>query len=193
MIVTLTAKSIVGLGATDGKLLWQAPFAPQGMTYNAATPIVDGQTVIYFGQGRGAKAVKIEKQGDTFAAKELWSNPDNSIQFNSPVLKSGLIFGLSQKGSFFCINAQTGKTVWSEATGGRGGFGTVVDAGPVLLALNAKSQLTAFEPTEKEYTELASIKVAEKQTYAYPVVSGNRLFIRDQDSVALLSIEQASP
>jgi len=109
------------------------------------------------------------------------------------VLKSCLIFGLSQKGSFFCINAQTGKTVWSEATGGRGGFGTVVDAGPVLLALNAKSQLTAFEPTEKEYTELASIKVAEKQTYAYPVVSGNRLFIRDQDSVALLSIEQASP
>jgi outer membrane protein assembly factor BamB len=189
MIVTLTAKNILGLGATDGKLLWQSAFAPQGMAYNAATPIVDGQTVIYFGQGRGAKAVKIEKQGEGFAAKELWSNPDNSIQFNSPVLKNGLIFGLSQKGNFFCLNAQTGKTAWSDTTGGRGGFGSVVDAGPVMLALTAKSQLTAFEPSEKEYTELASIKVADKQTYAYPVVSGNRLFVRDQDSVALLSIE----
>ena len=44
MIVALTAKSIVGISAKEGKLLWQAPFAPQGMAYNAATPIVDGQT-----------------------------------------------------------------------------------------------------------------------------------------------------
>jgi len=62
MIVTETAKSIVGLGAQDGKLLWRAPYAAQGMAYNAATPIVDGQTVIFCGQGRGARAVKLEKQ-----------------------------------------------------------------------------------------------------------------------------------
>jgi len=189
MIVTETAKSIVGVGALDGKLLWQAPFAPQGMAYNAATPIVDGQTVIYCGQGRGSKAVKIEKQGDGFAAKELWSNPENSVQFNSPVLKNNLIFGLSQKGNFFCINAETGKTAWTDPTGGRGGYGAIVDAGPVLLGLTSKSQLTVFEPSEKEYTELASIKAAEKQTYAYPVLSGSRLFVKDQDSVTLWTID----
>lgn len=83
MVVTETAKSIVGLSVADGKLLWQAPYAPQGMAYNAATPIVDGQTLIFCGQGRGARAVKIEKQGDTFAAKELWNNTENSVQFNT--------------------------------------------------------------------------------------------------------------
>jgi len=46
-----------------------------------------------------------------------------------------------------------------------------------------------FVPSEKEYTELASIKAAEKQTYAYPVLSGNRLFVRDQDSVTLWTID----
>ena len=75
-IVTLTEKSIVAVGVADGKLLWQRPFVPQMRAYNAATPIVDGQTVIYTGAGRGTIAVKIEKQGDGFAAKELWSNPD---------------------------------------------------------------------------------------------------------------------
>ena len=115
MVVTLTAKSVVGLGVADGKLLWREPFAPQGMNYNAATPIVDGQTVIYCGSGRGAKAVKIEKEGDSFTAKELWSNPDNAVQFDSPVLKGGLIFGLSQRGNFFCLNAQTGKTAWTDS------------------------------------------------------------------------------
>jgi outer membrane protein assembly factor BamB len=189
MIVALTAKSIVGISANDGKLLWQAPFAPQGMAYNAATPIVDGQTVYYCGQGRGTKAVKIEKQGDSFAAKELWSNPENAVQFNSPVLKNGLLFGLSQKGNFFCINAETGRTAWTDSTGGRGGYGSIVDGGPVLLALTSKSQLSVFQPSDKEYTELANLKVADKQTYAYPVLAGNRIFIKDQDAVTLWTVD----
>ena len=42
MVVTLTPKKIVGIGVTDGKLLWEAPFPAQGRNYNAATPIVDG-------------------------------------------------------------------------------------------------------------------------------------------------------
>lgn len=188
MVVTLTAKSIVGLGLKDGKLLWQAAFVPQGRAYNAATPIVDGQTVIYCGQGRGSRAVKIEKEGDTFTAKELWSNPEATVQFNTPVLKNGLLFGLSDHGNFFCLNARNGKTAWTDSTGGRGGFGSVVDAGSVLLALTQKSQLTVFQPSDKEYTELASLRVAEKQTYAYPVVAGNRLFVKDQDSVTLWTI-----
>ena len=189
MVVTLTAKSVAGLGVADGKLLWRAPFMPQGMNYNAATPIIDGQTVFYCGSGRGTKAVKIEKEGDSFTAKELWSNPDNAVQFDTPVLKGGLLFGLSQRGNFFCLNAQTGKTAWTDSTGGRGQFGSVVDAGSVLLGLTSKSTLVAFEPSDKEYTELANIKVADKQTYAYPVLAGNRLFIKDQDSLTLWTID----
>ena len=57
-IVTLTEKSVVGLDPAEGKVLWQIPFAPKGMAYNAVTPIVEGQTVIFAGQGRGTKAVK---------------------------------------------------------------------------------------------------------------------------------------
>lgn len=189
MIVAETAKSIVGLDPADGKLLWQSAYAPQGMAYNAATPIVDGQNLIFCGQGRGTKAFKIEKQGNTISAKELWSNPDNSVQFNTPVLKNGLLFGLSQRGSFFCVNAETGKTDWTDAVGGRGGFGAIVDAGSVLMALTSKSHLAVIEPSEKQYTELAEFKVSDKQTYSYPVIAGNRVFVKDQDSVTLWAIE----
>ncbi len=193
MIVTQTEKNIVAISVADGKLLWQAPFEPTGMAYNTATPIVDRQTIVYAGSGRGTKAVKIEKQGDGFTSKELWSNPENAVQYNSPVLKNGLIFGLSQKGNFFCINAQTGQTAWTDPTGGRGGFGSIVDAGSVLLALTPKSppesRLVVFEPGDKEYKELASFKVADNQSYAYPVVAGSRIFVKDQDSVTLWTIE----
>jgi outer membrane protein assembly factor BamB len=186
-IVTLTDKSAVGLGAADGKLLWQVPFAPKGMTYNAATPIVDGQTVIITGSGRGTKALKIEKQGDGFAAKELWSNPQLAPQFNSPVLKDGLLFGLSEKGMLYCIDAKTGKTAWTGTTK-LSQFGAIVDAGPVLLALPEKSGLIAFKPDAKQYEELARITVSSTPIYATPVVAGNRIFVKDAGAVTLWTV-----
>jgi outer membrane protein assembly factor BamB len=188
MLVTLTAKKIVGLGVADGKLLWEAPFPVQGMSYNAATPIVEGQTVIYAGAGRGTKAAKIEKTADGFAAKEIWSNPDNGVQFNSPVLKGGQIYGLSQRSVIFCLDAKDGKTLWTTELGGRG-FGSIVDAGSVLLALTPKGELAVFEPSDKEYKKLATYKVADTETYAYPVAAGKGLFVKDKDSLSLWNVD----
>ncbi|MBM4018333.1 MAG: hypothetical protein FJ288_08420 [Planctomycetes bacterium] len=187
-IVTLTEKSIVGVGLADGKLLWQVPFAPQGMNYNAATPIIDGEVVIFTGAGRGAKAVKVEKQGDGFAAKELWSNEQLAPQFNTPVLKDGLLFGLSEKGLLFCLNAKTGQTAWTDASK-RGNFGAILDAGACLLALPSNSELTVFKSTDKQYEEVARIKVADAATYAHPVLAGKRIFVRDTETVTLWAIE----
>src|SRR5262249_28854315 len=64
LIVTLTQSKVVAVNAADGKPMWDTLFAPKGMGYNAATPIVDGQTLIYTGSGRGATAVRFEKKGD---------------------------------------------------------------------------------------------------------------------------------
>ena len=188
-LVTMTEKSIVGLGLSDGKLLWQIPFQPQGMAYNAATPIVNGDTVIYTGQSRGTHAVKIEKQGDNFTATELWSNAQMGVQFNTPVLKDGLLFGLSDKGTLFCLDAATGNTDWSDAAKRGGNFAAILDAGPVLLALPSNSILLVYQPSAQAYTEIAQLKVADTPTYAYPVLAGKRMFVKDQDSVTLWTIE----
>lgn len=202
VLVAQTDKKMICLNAADGKLLWETAFAPQGMAYNAATPIIDGQTLIYCGQGRGATAVKLEKSGDTISATELWKNPDNSVQFNTPVLKDGFLYGLSAKSDFFCIDAKDGKTAWTApltapAAGGEGegggrrgggrsaGYGSLIDAGKVILALTPNSQLVVFKPDEKAYSELARIKVADTPVYAHPVVSGNKLIVKDQESLIL--------
>ena len=69
------------------------------------------------------------------------------------------------------------------------GYGSILDAGPVLLALTPGSELIAFQPSDKEYAEVARIKVAGTPTYAHLVVSGNRVFVKDQDSLILWTIE----
>jgi outer membrane protein assembly factor BamB len=209
LIVAMTDKKIVAVTLADGKQAWETPFVVQGRGYNASTPIVDGQTLIYSGSGRGVTAVKLEKKGDAIAASELWKNADNSVMFNTPVLKNGFLFGLSAGNDFFCINAKDGKTAWTapstpstantstEGGGGggrgrgrgRGGYGTIVDAGSLLLGLTPSSELIAFEPTSKAYTEVGRIKVADSPTYASPVPAGNRLFVKDQDAVILWALQ----
>ncbi|MCR4412460.1 MAG: PQQ-like beta-propeller repeat protein [Thermoguttaceae bacterium] len=183
-VVVQTDQSLVGIALADGKLLWRVAAPVERRAQNAVTPIVDGQTVIYTGQGRGTRAVKIEKQGDAFAAKELWANAEIGTVFNTPVLKDGLLFGLSDRGNFFCMDAKTGKLLWTD-TGKHDRFGAVLDAGSVILALPGNSELIAFRPSDKQYEELARIKVAETPTYAHPVIAGNRVFIKDKDAVTL--------
>lgn len=60
-----------------------------------------------------------------------------------------------------------------------------MDAGQVILATTVNSELVAFKPSDKEYIELARIKVAETEVWAHPVVDRNRIYIRDRESVAL--------
>ena len=203
-IIAPTEKSIVSVSIADGKQLWQIPSPVRGMTYNAPTPIVDGDTVIITGYGGGTKAIKLTKQGDVFSTKEAWNNNELGTTFNTPVLKDGYLYGLSSNGALFCINAGDGKTAWTGpqmgAGGGGGGggggmrrggnnFGAIVDAGSVLIALPSNSELIAFKPSEKAYEEVARIKVSESQTYAYPVLTGNKVIVKDQQSVALLGFE----
>ena len=223
LVVARTDSNLVAVDATNGALVWQDTPAAQaegrgrggrrggGRDYKAATAIINGQTIITAGQG--TKAVSLQVNG---AAKELWKNTESSIQFNTPVLKNGYLFGLTPANEVFCVNAQNGQTAWTAPLtsaqaqesrggdregrgrgrggrggrgGGRGGYGSVVDGGSVLMALTPSSELIAFEPSPSNYSELARIKVAETPTHAHPVVSGNRVFIKDQGSVALLTFD----
>jgi hypothetical protein len=65
----------------------------------------------------------------------------------------------------------------------------VVDAGPILFALTPAAQLVVFEPSATEFKQVASYKVADGLTYAHPIVSGNRIYIKDKDALTLWTIE----
>ena len=188
-LVVVTETGLIGVAGGDGKLLWKIPIAPSRPAVNSTTPIVDGQTVIFSDPKRGLVAVKIDKQGGVFTVKDLWANAKSATMFNTPVLKDGLLFGLSKRKNLFCIDARTGKTAWTdEASSGRG-FGAVLDVGSAILALPDSSELIAFKPSAIGYAELARIKVADSATYAHPVIAGNRIFVKDEKAVTLWTLE----
>ena len=50
---------------------------------------------------------------EKLSAESEWSNPDNSVMYNTPVYKDGMLYGLSNLNSLFCINTKTGETAWN--------------------------------------------------------------------------------
>ncbi len=187
-LVQQTEKNLVGLSLADGKLLWKIATPTQGRVYNSATPIVDGETVIYTGQGTGTRAVKIEKRGDAFTVRTLWTNDGLGTGYNTPVVHDGLLFGISDRGFLFCLDAKTGKELWVDSAR-RDRFGAIVDAGSVLVALPEKSGLIFFRPGRERYEQLAQLQVSDGPIYAHPVVAGKRIFVKDRDAVTLWIVE----
>lgn len=59
----------------------------------------------------------------------------------------------------------------------------------MLFAITPASELIVFEPSDKEFKKLASYKVTGNQVYAYPIIAGKRIFIRDKNAVTLWGLE----
>lgn len=187
-VVVETDKAIVGLAIAGGDPLWNIPFSPARMGTNSATPIIDGETVYFTGAGRGTTAVRIEAAGSGFAAKELWTNEDLATTFNTPVLRDGYLYGLSEGGNFYCMNAATGEEAWVD-TARHQRFGSIVGAGDVMLGLHSRAELYIFSANPSRYEELAKFEVSDSDTYSHLVVSGSRLLIKDKESLTLWTVE----
>ena len=184
-LVIFTTKMLAGLDLADGKLLWSIPFeANQG---NTATPVIAGTTVFYAGEAKGLFAANIRQQDGIFTATPLWSDPKFGGRYTSPIFRDGSLYS-AYNGHLICVNAQTGAALWDEDVK-LGDTTVLVDAGPVFFALGARGQLVAFKPGA-QYTQLARYTVATTETWAHPVVAGNRIFVKDNETIALWTVEQ---
>jgi hypothetical protein len=187
-IIVQTEKNLMALSLTDGKLQWQVPTPVQQRFYNAASPYINGQIIYYTGQGSGTRALQVSKEGGKFVTKELWSNPEIGTKWNTPVLKNGFLYGFTDQKRLFCIEASTGKTAWNDNTV-NSDFATIVDCGTVIIGLPSTGNLIVMKPDPKAYTEVAKYKVAETPVYAFPVISGNAIYVKDSENLMMYRLE----
>jgi outer membrane protein assembly factor BamB len=196
-IVTPAMGVLAGVNAADGIDLWKVKIgsgAKFDYASNYSTPMIDGDKVYYSitggkGGGGGTIGLKIEKDGDKFAAKELWRVKFAAAGYHAPTLRDGLIYGLSAAGrKFFCMDARNGEERWKDDTT-RGACGAIVNAGSVLLALTSDKDLVVIRPGAK-YEEVAKYRVSSDETWCVPIVAGNRIYVKDKGgNLTLWTIE----
>jgi outer membrane protein assembly factor BamB len=186
-LIVQTEKNLISLNLTNGKLLWQIPTPVQQRFYNCVSPYIDGQTIYLTGQGTGMKAIKVEKSGNEYVTKEIWSNPEVGAKWNTPVLKDGFLYGFTDQKRIYCINAATGQTAWIDNVV-NSDFSSIVDCGSVIIGLTSTDNLIVLKPDGKVYSEVVKYKVSDTPIYAYPVIAGNNIFIKDAETLMLYKI-----
>ncbi len=105
------------------------------------------------------------------------------------VIVHDTLVALSHKnsGQFFALDARTGKTVWKSAPR-QATNAAIVRAGDLLFVLKDDAELLVTRSGPKGLETARTYTVADSATWAEPVVSGNRLFVKDVASLALWTL-----
>jgi outer membrane protein assembly factor BamB len=157
--------------------------------YNCTSPYINGHVIYFTGQGSGTKAIEVSLEGNKYITKELWSNPEVGAKWNTPVLIDGYLYGFTDQRRIYCLNATTGQKAWVDETV-NSDFATVVDCGSVILGMPSTGNLIVFKPNNSSYSEVAKYKVSETPVYAFPVVAGNNIYVKDAETLSMYTLSQ---
>ncbi|MCU0780963.1 MAG: PQQ-like beta-propeller repeat protein [Akkermansiaceae bacterium] len=187
--VQITGRGLIGVRAADGKFLWGYDRAANS-TANISTPVVAGDHVFCStAYGAGSGLVKLSKDGDGVKMEEVYFIGPNKLQnhHGGMVLVDGHIFcGHRQNGGDpVCVDIRTGELKWGpEKPPGKGSAAvTYVDGHLIFRYQDGTLALVKADP--KAFKLLGTFKpeYQEKESWAHPVVSGGRLYLREQDKL----------
>lgn len=190
LVAVLNNDALLVLRLADGSLVarqnWTTDFAT-----TATTPIVDGNRIfISTGYNNGCAMYELANG----QLKQLYRNRDMSNHMNNCVLWEGHLYGFDGNSHnrrnvrLVCLDAVTGKEKWSQ----RGlGCGSLMLADGKLIALSDDGRLVLLAASPEGYQELAQVEVLESTCWTVPVLSGGRIYCRnDQGQMVCLDVSQ---
>ena len=184
-IVSATLDSIIGV-SLDGVVLWRHPWDGGG---GSVTPVVSGDTIIVSALDAGVRALRPREQNGKWTVETVWTRSDVSMYLSTPVVDDRTIFGFSHRGSgrFFALDARSGEVLW-QGSPREAENAAVVKGDRVLFFLKNNAELVVARVNRTRFELLARYTVAKEATWADPVISGRKLFVRHGNALALWEI-----
>jgi outer membrane protein assembly factor BamB len=181
--IQLTAGSVVGIAAADGKLLWRAP--RRGDVAVIPTPIYhDGYVYVTSGYGVGCNLFRITESGGNFSAKEVYSNKVMVNHHGGAVLVGDSVYGHSDSKGWTCQDFKTGRAQWQDKDKLGKGSLTYADGRLYLRQEDKPGTVALIEASPAGYKEHGRFDPparSDKESWPHPVISHGRLYLRDQD------------
>src|SRR6266850_3325586 len=102
------------------------------------------------------------------------------------VVVRDMVLGMAHRnsGQFFALDAKTGRTLWTSPPR-QGTNAAILRAGDVVFALKDDAELIVARPNATGLEPLKRYTVADSATWALPTVAGNRIYVKDTNSLAL--------
>jgi len=184
--MTLTASAGVGLRASDGKLMWRYRRVANG-TANVTTPIFFDDKVFYTSAyGTGAALLNLTAEGGEVSASEIYFTRNMQNHHGGVVLVDGHLYGFNNS-ILTALDFETGERAWRDRSVGKGAV-TYADGHLYLLGENNVVGLAEASPDG--YRETGRFRIEDRgwPSWSHPVVSGGRLYIRNQGTLASYDI-----
>lgn len=179
--VFFTAERALGVDVATGKLLWSYGQVAN-RTANIATPIVRGNRVFLSSDyGTGAALLELTPAGDGLSARQVYFTREMRNHHASSVLIGDYLYGFSSS-ILTAMKFDTGEVAWRDRSVGKG---SVIYADERLYLFSENGVVGLAEATPAGYREHGRFQIQQGSlpTWSHPVVSGGKLFIRDQDRI----------
>jgi len=185
-IMTLTGEAGVGVRAADGKLMWRHP-AVSNSTANIATPVFFDNKVFYSSDyGTGGALLALQAQNGEVRAQEVYFTRDMQNHHGGLVVVNGYLYGF-HNAILTCLEFATGKVMWRNRSVGKG---SLAYADGSLYIWSEDNVVGLADASPAAYRETGRFRLPEQgwPSWAHPVISGGRLYIRDQGILTAYNI-----
>ena len=137
--------------------------------------------------GTGAALLGLTAQDGEVKAQQIYFTREMQNHHGGVVLVNGYLYGFNNS-ILTCLEFATGKTMWRDRSVGKGSL-TYADGNLYLLSEDNVVGLAEASPAA--YKEKGRFKIADQgfPSWAHPVVSGGRLYIRNQAMLAAYDIK----
>jgi hypothetical protein len=194
--VELLSRGLVGISASDGKFLWRYNRASNS-TLNVPSPIVHGDHIfVSSAYGVGSALLKLRAVGQGSEVEEVYFTKDFQNLNGGMVLVGGYIYGGHRHGigggPLGCLELKTGKLIWKQP----GNFTSVLAAEGHLYCRHTDGLISLVEATPRGYKEKGRFMQPERTrspAWTYLVLTGQRLYVRDQQVLLCYDLRAAQP
>ncbi len=187
LLVTMTAKSVVGVDADTGEYLWRQSHVTD-YNVNANTPIChQGFLFVVSGYGTGGQMFRISEDGTR--TDRVWTQARIDSQMGAAVLVDGLIYGSghSHRG-WHGLDWETGRIRFSARA--IGNKGNIIFSDGMLYCYSERGDVALVKPDPEEFKVVSSFRIKEGSGphWAHPVIKDGRLYIRHGDVLMVFNI-----
>jgi outer membrane protein assembly factor BamB len=193
-LVVWGADHLTGHDPADGSTLWTCGgFNPEdkAMWRVIASPaIVDGIAVVPYGRTQFTAGVRLGGSGDVTATARLWEREGIGADCPSPVGRDGRVYLLTDRGAIHCLEAETGRDLWSGAIprSAANYYSSPVLAGDLLFCAREDGMVAVVRVGETGMELLSENQMGELIAAA-PVPVRDRLLIRSAEHLFCLGLE----
>ena len=179
ILVSLGSMALYGYDPESGKELWRVEFV--GSHSGACRPVIQ-RGLIYAPIGSAAElwAIRPNEKGIVTNSHVVWKQKRAVSRRPSVLVVDDLIFMVSDSGIATCLDARTGKPLWTERLGGNFSASPIF-ANQRIYFFDQDGKTTVVKASRK--FKILAVNQLDEGFMASPAVSGDALFLRTRTDI----------